>query len=147
MSGASVADAAGALAVHPTAIPGLLIVDLPVHRDNRGWFKENWQREKMLAIGLPDFGPVQNNVSFNGDRGVTRWRQRGDEDAIDAAPVHVDDLEAQAVPLEMIADLRDARQPRQHETGECLKILIAAHVAPLKQPLRVMDAEHPVHEP
>ncbi len=26
----------------------------------------------MLAIGLPDFGPVQNNVSFNADRGVTR---------------------------------------------------------------------------
>ena len=26
----------------------------------------------MLAIGLPDFGPVQNNVSFNSDRGVTR---------------------------------------------------------------------------
>ncbi len=31
-------------------------------RDTRGWFKENWQREKMTALGLPDFGPVQNNV-------------------------------------------------------------------------------------
>ena len=72
MSGASVADAAGALAVHPTAIPGLLIVDLPVHRDNRGWFKENWQRAKMTALGLPDFGPVQQNISFNGDVGTTR---------------------------------------------------------------------------
>ncbi|MEI2714277.1 MAG: hypothetical protein V9G04_13540 [Nocardioides sp.] len=39
--------------------------DLPVHGDARGWFKENWQREKMVALGLPDFGPVQNNVSFN----------------------------------------------------------------------------------
>ena len=36
-----------------------------VHDDARGWFKENWQREKMVALGLPDFGPVQNNVSFN----------------------------------------------------------------------------------
>ncbi|MFT4147612.1 MAG: bifunctional dTDP-4-dehydrorhamnose 3,5-epimerase family protein/NAD(P)-dependent oxidoreductase [Micrococcaceae bacterium] len=53
-------------------IPGLLIVDLPVFGDNRGWFKENWQREKMLELGLPDFGPVQNNISFNTTRGTTR---------------------------------------------------------------------------
>ena len=36
-----------------------------VRDDDRGWFKENWQREKMVALGLPDFGPVQNNISFN----------------------------------------------------------------------------------
>lgn len=60
------------LAVHPTPIPGLLVIDLPVHGDARGWFKENWQREKMLAAGLPDFGPVQNNISFNQAVGVTR---------------------------------------------------------------------------
>lgn len=45
---------------------------MPVHGDNRGWFKENWQREKMAAHGLPDFEPVQNNVSFNAYRGATR---------------------------------------------------------------------------
>jgi dTDP-4-dehydrorhamnose reductase/dTDP-4-dehydrorhamnose 3,5-epimerase len=55
-----------------TPIPGLLVVRLDRRVDDRGFFKENWQREKMLAIGLPDFGPVQNNVSFNADRGVTR---------------------------------------------------------------------------
>lgn len=60
------------LAIHQTKIPGLLIIDLPVHGDNRGWFKENWQREKMTALGLPDFGPVQNNISFNKEVGVTR---------------------------------------------------------------------------
>ena len=60
------------LALRETAIPGLRIVDLPVHGDNRGWFKENWQREKMVALGLPDFGPVQNNISFNAMRGTTR---------------------------------------------------------------------------
>lgn len=60
------------LSVSPTAIPGLLRVDLPVHGDNRGWFKENWQREKMVALGLPDFRPVQNNVSFNAQAGATR---------------------------------------------------------------------------
>ncbi|GAB94019.1 dTDP-4-dehydrorhamnose 3,5-epimerase [Kineosphaera limosa] len=60
------------LAVHTTDIPGLLLVDLPVHGDNRGWFKENWQRAKMTALGLPDFWPVQQNVSFNDEVGVTR---------------------------------------------------------------------------
>ncbi|WP_439937205.1 sugar nucleotide-binding protein [Nocardia sp. N13] len=55
-----------------TPIPGLVVVRLDRRVDDRGFFKENWQREKMLAIGLPDFGPVQNNISFNGDRGVTR---------------------------------------------------------------------------
>nr|WP_309103313.1 bifunctional dTDP-4-dehydrorhamnose 3,5-epimerase family protein/NAD(P)-dependent oxidoreductase [Microbacterium sp.] len=55
-----------------TTIPGLVVFDLPVHGDSRGWFKENWQREKMTAAGLPDFGPVQNNVSFNDAVGTTR---------------------------------------------------------------------------
>lgn len=60
------------LRVTETAIPGLVVFDLPVHGDSRGWFKENWQREKMTAAGLPDFGPVQNNVSFNDAVGTTR---------------------------------------------------------------------------
>ncbi len=60
------------LAAHETPIPGLLVFDLPLPGDNRGWFKENWQREKMTALGLPDFGPVQNNVSSNDEVGVTR---------------------------------------------------------------------------
>ncbi|MHA7304956.1 sugar nucleotide-binding protein [Arthrobacter sp. TMN-49] len=55
-----------------TPIAGVLLFALPVHGDNRGWFKENWQREKMVAAGLPDFGPVQNNVSFNEKAGTTR---------------------------------------------------------------------------
>lgn len=49
-----------------------MLFELPVHRDERGWFKENWHRSKMLDVGLPDFGPVQNNISFNTDRGTTR---------------------------------------------------------------------------
>ncbi|HYI51834.1 MAG TPA: bifunctional dTDP-4-dehydrorhamnose 3,5-epimerase family protein/NAD(P)-dependent oxidoreductase [Microbacterium sp.] len=60
------------LSASPTAIPGLVVFELPVHGDSRGWFKENWQREKMLALGLPDFGPVQNNISFNDAPGTTR---------------------------------------------------------------------------
>lgn len=60
------------LTVRSTDIPGLLVIDIPQHGDNRGWFKENWQREKMVAAGLPDFGPVQNNISFNATAGTTR---------------------------------------------------------------------------
>lgn len=60
------------LTAHETAIPGVVLYDLPVHGDNRGWFKENWQREKMVYLGLPDFRPVQNNVSFNEKAGTTR---------------------------------------------------------------------------
>ena len=60
------------LAVRTTAIPGLLVVDLVVHEDPRGWFKENWQRAKMTALGLPDFGPVQHSLAHNTAAGVTR---------------------------------------------------------------------------
>jgi dTDP-4-dehydrorhamnose reductase/dTDP-4-dehydrorhamnose 3,5-epimerase len=60
------------LKAHDTPIPGVVLYDLPVHGDNRGWFKENWQREKMVALGLPDFHPVQNNISFNEKAGTTR---------------------------------------------------------------------------
>ena len=41
------------LRVEETNVPGLLVFDLPVHGDNRGWFKENWQRAKMTELGLP----------------------------------------------------------------------------------------------
>lgn len=58
--------------VSPTEIPGLLLIDVPVYGDNRGWFKENWQNAKLAAAGLPVLGPVQNNISFNAAVGVTR---------------------------------------------------------------------------
>lgn len=59
-----------ALAAKPiAAIPGLIEFDIPVHGDNRGWFKENFQKEKMLPLGFPesffDEGKLQNNVSFS----------------------------------------------------------------------------------
>ena len=63
---------ADGLSVASTPIPGMLVLRLPVHGDARGWFKENWQRAKMSELGLPDFGPVQNNVSFNAEPGTTR---------------------------------------------------------------------------
>jgi dTDP-4-dehydrorhamnose 3,5-epimerase/reductase len=62
----------GDISVELTPVPGLLVVRIPLHADARGWFKEAWQREKMTALGLPDFGPVQANMSYNATRGVTR---------------------------------------------------------------------------
>jgi len=60
------------LTVRETPIPGMFVVDLVLHGDKRGWFKENYQQAKMEALGLPHFEIVQNNFSFNAEKGVTR---------------------------------------------------------------------------
>ena len=60
------------LTVTESPIPGLFVIKLPVHGDNRGWFKENYQKEKMETLGLPSFDIVQNNISFNDKAGATR---------------------------------------------------------------------------
>lgn len=68
----------GEVAVHETSISGLLLVDLadvdalgrPM-ADERGSFSEAWQIEKMSALGLPRFVPVQLSVSRN-RRGAIR---------------------------------------------------------------------------
>jgi dTDP-4-dehydrorhamnose 3,5-epimerase len=58
--------------VDGTSIPGLFSVELDVHGDNRGWFKESYQRAKLEAEGLPHLEVVQHNVSYNEAVGVTR---------------------------------------------------------------------------
>lgn len=58
--------------VSTTSIPGLLRVEVPLHGDGRGWFKESYQRAKLEADGLPRLEIVQNNVSYNAAVGVTR---------------------------------------------------------------------------
>ena len=63
---------ANELAVRETSISGMYEVDLVVHGDERGWFKENYQAEKLQALGLPAFTPIQNNFSYNAEVGVTR---------------------------------------------------------------------------
>lgn len=60
------------LKVTESPIPGLYVINLVVHGDNRGWFKENYQKSKMEALGLPAFEVVQNNFSYNEEVGVTR---------------------------------------------------------------------------
>lgn len=56
-----------------TDIPGLLIFDVTLVEDARGYFQEKFHKEKLVTAGLPDsFDPVQTNISYNKDVGVTR---------------------------------------------------------------------------
>ena len=45
-----------------TGIEGLKVVDLAVHGDSRGWFKENWQRAKMTALASPTSGRPEQRL-------------------------------------------------------------------------------------
>ncbi len=60
------------LKVTESPIKGLYVINLVLNGDNRGWFKENYQKAKLEALGLPEFEIVQNNFSYNEEKGVTR---------------------------------------------------------------------------
>ena len=60
------------LRIEQTRIPGLLVVRLALQPNDDGWFMEDWHRAKMVALGLPDFRPVQHNVTHVVSRGITR---------------------------------------------------------------------------
>lgn len=56
-----------------TDIPGLIVFKIDFPTDERGYFQEKFHRAKLVEAGLPaDFQVVQNNVSFNTERGVIR---------------------------------------------------------------------------
>lgn len=56
-----------------TNIPGLLVFDMNVVADERGYYQEKYQRAKLVATGMPaDFNVVQTGISYNKQRGVTR---------------------------------------------------------------------------
>ncbi len=56
-----------------TNIPGLLVFDMNVVADERGYYQEKYQREKLVSAGMPaDFNVVQTGISYNKQRGVTR---------------------------------------------------------------------------
>ena len=58
---------------HNTDIPGLIIFDISFPSDERGYFQEKFQKAKLVTAGLPgNFNIVQNNVSYNKERGVVR---------------------------------------------------------------------------
>lgn len=56
-----------------TNIPGLLVFDINFPEDERGYYQENYQHQKLLDVGLdPSFKVVQTNISYNKAIGVTR---------------------------------------------------------------------------
>lgn len=56
-----------------TKIPGLLFFDVSYVGDERGYFQEKYQKAKLVEAGMPEeFNVVQNSLSFNKQKGVTR---------------------------------------------------------------------------
>ena len=56
-----------------TSIEGLIFFDVTYIEDERGYFQEKFQKEKLVKAGLPDdFNVVQNSISYNKQKGVTR---------------------------------------------------------------------------
>ncbi|MDR1634207.1 MAG: dTDP-4-dehydrorhamnose 3,5-epimerase family protein [Bifidobacteriaceae bacterium] len=57
----------------PTSIPGLVVVDLVVHQDGRGWWKETFDAAHLEDIGLPaGFVPHRWCSNASKKAGVTR---------------------------------------------------------------------------
>lgn len=54
-----------------TEIEDVLIIELKVFGDNRGWFTETYSKEKFKEIGI-DIEFVQDNHSFSAEKGVLR---------------------------------------------------------------------------
>ena len=54
-----------------TEIEGVVIVDLKVFGDNRGWFAETYSKEKFHQLGV-DVEFIQDNHSFSAQKGVLR---------------------------------------------------------------------------
>lgn len=56
-----------------TDIPGLLLFDVTRVEDERGYYQETYQKEKLVAAGMPEnFTVVQSSTSYNKKAGVTR---------------------------------------------------------------------------
>lgn len=58
---------------HKTSIEGLIFFDVTSIEDERGYFQEKYHKEKLVKAGVPDtFNVVQNSISYNKAKGVTR---------------------------------------------------------------------------
>ena len=56
-----------------TLIPGLIIFDISSIEDERGYYQEKYQKQKLVKAGLPEsFNIVQNSVSYNKNSGAIR---------------------------------------------------------------------------
>lgn len=56
-----------------TNIKGLIFFDVTSIEDERGYFQEKYHHEKLVEAGIPNnFKVVQNSISYNKAKGVTR---------------------------------------------------------------------------
>jgi dTDP-4-dehydrorhamnose 3,5-epimerase/reductase len=85
-----------------TAIPGMFVIDSPVHTDERGSFTEAYRRESLLELGVPELTVVQHNVATNARAGVTR--------GVHAEPWHKLATVARGRVLQAVVDLRAGPQ-------------------------------------
>jgi dTDP-4-dehydrorhamnose 3,5-epimerase len=56
-----------------THLPGVFVIELERHEDERGWFARSWCRDEFIAHGLPA-ELEQCNLSHNANRGTLRGR-------------------------------------------------------------------------
>ncbi len=54
--------------VTATALAGVLVLEPDVHRDERGWFSELWNRERLAREAGIDVDFVQDNAAWSGPR-------------------------------------------------------------------------------
>lgn len=57
--------------VYPTSIPDLVTVEMPVHRDSRGFFAETWRDEWRAKLKLEQ-SFMQDNHARSEEKGVLR---------------------------------------------------------------------------
>lgn len=57
--------------ISPTEVPGVALVELEPHADERGWFARAWCAEEFAAAGL-DPRAAQLNLSFTARQGTVR---------------------------------------------------------------------------
>ncbi len=58
------------MTVRETDLPGVIVLEPPRYRDERGYFMEVWQQTRYAEAGLPERF-VQDNISYS-ERGVLR---------------------------------------------------------------------------
>lgn len=108
------------LRVTETDLTGLYTIDLLVHDDQRGSFREVYQAAKLEALGLPPLGPVQWNISENVRAGIIR--------GIHAEPwdkyVHVIHGRALAVIVDLRPDSPTFGQHRRFELDRTKALFI-----------------------
>src|SRR5436305_10743423 len=57
--------------IKPTALPGVMLLTVDAHEDERGLFARTYDAETFAASGLPTYWP-QCNVSWNRRRATLR---------------------------------------------------------------------------